>query len=157
MRKSEMSLSEASTHEAIVSTLAAAGWEPQGDQIKFEAGGWTIYDIDMYRFNGRARLRVFRDLASEELGFVLKTVQGKTLGLYLQCGSNLQQVLDAIVEIQEAIDQRTYKQYVARLVHLCPGVFASTDELERVRLIDRKSGIKPRSQSECRNRSPGVS
>src|SRR5437588_6130365 len=104
MRKSEMKGVKLATHDSIVSTLLAAGWESQRDQLEFEAGGWTIYDVDMQRFNSRARLRVFRDPTTDELGLTLNTLQGNTLTVYLLYGTKLQKVLETIVGMQDAID-----------------------------------------------------
>jgi hypothetical protein len=86
MRMTEMSESQRHSHHTVVSTLVAAGWEPQRDQLAFEEGEWTVYDIDMQRSNGRARLRVFRDPTTDELGLAIVMTEG-VLGLYFKLRS----------------------------------------------------------------------
>jgi hypothetical protein len=135
MQKSQMNATDLATHHLVVSALVAAGWEPQRDQLAFDEGEWTLYDIDMQRFNGRMRLRVFRDPTSDELGLALRTTQGQTVGLYLKCGDRLRDVLDVIVEMQDVIDEGNYRQHVACLVQVCPEIYSGTDDVARVRIV----------------------
>jgi hypothetical protein len=137
MRLAEMSESQRQSHHGVVSTLVAAGWEPQRDQLAFEEGEWTVYDIDMQRSNGRTRLRVFRDPATDELSLTIVMAEG-VLGLYFKCEARFGETVRAIVGMQDDIDVHTYKRKVASLLRVCPEIYVGTDERSRIRLVDKK-------------------
>src|SRR5579859_6110122 len=139
MRKAEMTAGQRSARDLMSAVLTANGWD--GSQNEgFEEGLWKYFEADFDRRNARGTRLHWRYEAQNAVVYLVLHLPGGVVGLHLQFGDRLQDVLNTLISFQDTIDADNFRDCVQALVRVCPKVLAAVGEDEQ--LVELTAGSK---------------
>lgn len=132
MRKSDMSREQLAERAVFVDKLTAAGWRGSNFNRNFDDGLSVSPEASMSYSNRDMTLRFDLAFKDPRATLYLDAKGGKTLGLVFKCPERLQDLVSAVVAMQNDISPDNVKEKSADLLAVCPEMFkisASGDKL----------------------------
>jgi len=127
MRKDEMNQKQLQEREAIVRTLAEAGWDSTAINMLFERDEPVRCEASMRYNNDTMELGVTYFARESMVYFEIYDHFGRGLDVAVSVNGNLPNLLDTITLSQDSISPQNYKNELNKLVSLFPDTYVDMD------------------------------
>jgi hypothetical protein len=143
VRKKELNDSQKQRRQAIAVRLKKAGWSEAPENSMFEAGDFVEEELAM-TYEGKMQLTASYSASDEVFSLIMEvSFGGPGVTLRMKCWDKQTQVLDVITAFQDKVTNKNFRDYVVKLVDICPDTKAVTGD-GQVFQLDNKAPRKKR-------------
>lgn len=119
-------------NSVIIARLINEGWTTS----QF---GKTFHTASLQYSNGKVRLELEYQKNDESVFLRIVDRIGRDIGITIRFGDKLDQILEQIISVQDAISTVNYKNQIRKILRICPSTYLDVDG-KLVPLADEENG-----------------
>lgn len=136
MRKDQLSEKQLKDREMVVAKLKESGWEEEGSNRVFEMGEEVRREARMKLTVGKMIIYVGYEAMRNVIHLTISQLDGKNITVGIEYQDKLSDLLEEIVVNQDMITLINWKQFLGKLLKICPKIYKESEDGDWILIVD---------------------